>query len=107
MNIYFEGEWIECKPLLETDYEIKEILNILDNINNDDKEINLKNIGISIFHLASSPSCLHQMGSIQIRALANLGYVLFSEDEKSISRRHLYEKVLLAFFIPHGSSKNV
>ncbi|WP_432694323.1 hypothetical protein ACRBU7_10995 [Priestia aryabhattai] len=107
MNVYFQGEWIKCNSILEEDYEIKEILNILNDINEGNKEINLKEIGASLFHLASSHSCLHQMGSIQIQALANLGYILFTENEESISRRHLYEKIFLAFFIPQTSSESV
>ena len=100
MNVYFEGELIKCKSILEEDYEVREILSILNQIDDKDEDFNLRKIGESLFHLASSPSCLREMGSIQIQALANLGYVLFTKDEKSISRSHLYEKVFLAFFIP-------
>ena len=106
MNVYYDGDWINCKPLLQEDFEIKEILNIMDKINNKDEQLNLREIGESLFHLAASPPCLHGMKSIQIQALANLGHVLFTTDEKSISRRHLYEKVFLAFFIPQTKSKN-
>lgn len=106
MNVYYDGDWIKCNPLLQEDFEIKEVLNIMDKINNKDEKLNLKEIGESLFHLAASPSCLHGMKSTQIQALANLGYILFTADEKSISRRHLYEKVLLAFFIPQTTSTN-
>jgi hypothetical protein len=106
VNVYYDGEWIKCEPLLQEDYEIKEILSIMSKIDDKDEQLNLREIGQSLFHLAASPSRLHGMGSIQIQALANLGYVLFTTDEKSISRRHLYEKVFLAFFIPQTKSKN-
>lgn len=106
MNVYYEGKWIKCEPLLEEDYEIKEILNIMAKIDDRDEQLNLREIGQSLFHLAASTSCVHGMGATEIRSLANIGYVLFTTDEKSISRRHLYEKVFLAFFIPQRKSKN-
>lgn len=106
MNVYYEGEWIRCKPLLQEDFEIKEILTIMEKIFNEEEQLNLREIGQSLFNLAASRSCIHGMKSTQIQALANLGYVLFTNDENSISRKHLYSKVFLAFFIPQTKSTN-
>ncbi|MCA1024274.1 hypothetical protein [Halobacillus litoralis] len=99
MRLYYEGDWIECDSILEEDYEIKEILNILDYIRQTE-DLDTRSLGKRIFNLAASPSCLHYNSFSKNQSLANIGYILFTENEFPISRNHLYEKVLLSFFIP-------
>ncbi|WP_353892261.1 hypothetical protein PRVXH_001593 [Proteinivorax hydrogeniformans] len=98
LNVYYQGEQMQCETLLSTDNDLRKVLNILQNVNDKKQPINLHEIGATIFDIASSYSCIHGMDSVQKQALANLGYILFTRNENTVSREHLYEKIFLTFF---------
>lgn len=98
LNVYFKGGSTKCDSILTEDRDLREILNILNNINDRETPLDLSEIASNVFDIAAS--CARDMTPIQIQALANLGYVLTQNDNCTISRSHLYEKVFLTFFKP-------
>lgn len=98
LNLNFKGESKKCDAIVADDRDLREILNILNNINDRETPLNLSEIASNVFDIAAS--CAREMTPIQIQALANLGYVLTQSDKYTVSRSHLYEKVFLTFFKP-------
>jgi len=98
INVFYQDEYIKCKPLVTDDGELRTVLNILHDIDSS-KDLDLCKIGSSIFSII--PGHTHDLTPVQIQALANLGYVILnalSSENYHISREHLSEKIFLIFF---------